>query len=239
MNPKTKKTIKIVVDVLLWIFLAFSLLMTILAFTAQASSAGFPKLGSSCLLTVQSDSMAEPGGFYKGDLIIGKTMTDEQKQNLKVGDVVTYYMDLTPSDGIDNKELNTHRIVRVDKDAAGRVIYYTKGDHNSLEDGEPIRWNAVEAIWTGTRIAGIGAVIGFLQSPTGFLICVVIPLLLFFLYELYVLIFTVIQIRNKGKRQITAADEELIKQRAIEEYLRQQAEAAAKANENPQSEEKA
>ena len=239
MNPKTKKTIKIVVDVLLWIFLAFSLLMTILAFTAQASSAGFPKLGSSCLLTVQSDSMAEPGGFYKGDLIIGKTLTDEQKQNLQVGDVVTYYMDLTPSDGIDNKELNTHRIVRVDTDANGSVIYYTKGDHNSLEDGEPIRWNAVEAIWTGTRIAGIGAVIGFLQSPTGFLICVVIPLLLFFLYELYVLIFTVIQIRNKGKRQITAADEELIKQRAIEEYLRQQAEAAAKANENPQSEEKA
>lgn len=239
MNPKTKKTIKIVVDVLLWIFLAFSLLMTILAFTAQASNAGFPKLGSSCLLTVQSDSMAEPGGFYKGDLIIGKTLTDEQKQNLQVGDVVTYYMDLTPSDGIDNKELNTHRIVRVDTDANGSVIYYTKGDHNSLEDGEPIRWNAVEAIWTGTRIAGIGAVIGFLQSPTGFLICVVIPLLLFFLYELYVLIFTVIQIRNKGKRQITAADEELIKQRAIEEYLRQQAEAAAKANENPQSEEKA
>lgn len=239
MNPKTKKTIKIVVDVLLWIFLAFSLLMTILAFTAQASSAGFPKLGSNCLLTVQSDSMAEPGGFYKGDLIIGKTLTDEQKQNLQVGDVVTYYMDLTPSDGIDNKELNTHRIVRVDTDANGSVIYYTKGDHNSLEDGEPIRWNAVEAIWTGTRIAGIGAVIGFLQSPTGFLICVVIPLLLFFLYELYVLIFTVIQIRNKGKRQITAADEELIKQRAIEEYLRQQAEAAAKANENPQSEEKA
>lgn len=231
MNPKTKKTIKIVVDVLLWIFLIFSLLMTILAFTAQASNAGFPKLGNNCLLTVQSDSMAEPGGFYKGDLIIGKTLTDEQKMNLKEGDVITFYMDLTPSDGIDNKELNTHRIVRVDKDSTGNVIYYTKGDHNTIEDVEPVRWDYVEAVWNGTRIAFVGSVIGFLQSSTGFLLCVVIPLLLFFLYELYVLMLTIFQLKNRGKRQITAADEELIKQRAIEEYLRQQAAANAEAAE--------
>ena len=89
MNQKTKKTLKTVLDILLWAFLLFSLLITILAFTAQASSAGYPKLGSKCLLTVQSDSMAESGGFYRGDLLISTVLTNEQKQNLKVGDVIT------------------------------------------------------------------------------------------------------------------------------------------------------
>ena len=42
MNQKAKKITKIVVNVLLWIFLILSLLMTILAFSAQASNAGYP-----------------------------------------------------------------------------------------------------------------------------------------------------------------------------------------------------
>ena len=38
-----------------------------------------------------------------------------------------------------------------------------------------------------------------------------------------VFIRTVLQVKNADKKVITAADEELIRQRAIEEYLKQQA----------------
>lgn len=231
MNEKAKKTVKIVVDVVLWAFLVLAVVMTIFAFTAQASGAGFPKLGNKCFLTVLTESMTihkdENGvvnkGFNKGDLIICETLDDEQKQNLAVGDVITFYMDLTPDNGLDDKVLNSHRIIEVGKNKADDVVYYTMGDNNPTRDDNPVEWDDVVAQWKGRRIPVLGAIIGFLQSSTGFLICIVLPLLLFFIYEVYLLISTILKIKNKGKRQITAADEELIKQRAVEEYLRMQA----------------
>lgn len=227
MNQKTKKTLKIAVDVVLWIFLVFALVLTIFAFSAQSSSNGAPKLFGKCFFTVQSDSMAEEGGFYAGDLIIGQALTDEEKQNLQVGDVITYLFDRTPYDGIDNKEWNSHRIIAKEYNSLGQVMYRTKGDHNPLEDSNSVIWSEIAAKWTGKRIGGVGNAIDFLQSSTGFLVCVVIPLLLFFIYEAYLLVSTIVRLKNKGKKKITAADEELIKQKAIEEYLRQQAEKAA------------
>ena len=222
---KVKKVLKTVFNVFLWLFLLFALAMTILAFSAQSNKAGFPRIGDTCILTVQSDSMAEPGGFYAGDLIISKVPTLEQKQNLEVGDVVTFYMDLDPNDNIDHKELNSHRIIEVIKDENGVVSYATKGDHNQYEDEKIINWSAVEALWTGKRLAGVGTAINFLQSSTGFLVCIVIPLILFFLWEVFQVVTTILKIKNKGKRQITQEDEELIKQRAIEEFLKSQADA--------------
>ena len=53
------------------------------------------------------------------------------------------------------------------------------------------------------------------------------PLFLFFAYELFVFIKTLLTVKNEGKKVITAEDEELIKQRAIEEYLRRQQESAS------------
>lgn len=222
MNQTVKKTIKIVVNVLLWVFLALALFMTILAFSAQASNAGYPKLGDTCLLTVESDSMngQDGKGFKKGDLIISHVLTDEEKQNLRVGDVITFFVDLN-FDG--EKELNTHRIIER-KEQDGVITYVTQGDNRemSAQPDAPIGLSDIEAVWTGKRIGGIGAFIGFLRSSTGFLVCIVLPLAAFFIYELVVMINTINKIRNKGKKQITKEDEELIKQRAIEEYLAKQ-----------------
>lgn len=230
MTAKAKKTVKIVVDVLLWIFLVFSLLMTILAFTAQDSNGGYPKLGGKCLLTVLSDSMEPLEGaeypegwkhFYAGDLIIGEVLDGDAKQQLEKDDVITFYAD-RKGEGV--KELNTHRILIVLKDADGKVTgFRTRGDHEKSMDTYTVKITDVEAKWTGKRFGGLGWVLGFLQSRTGFLVCIVIPLALFFLYELYVMIMTVKKIKNKGKKVISEADEEAIKQRAIEEYLARQA----------------
>ena len=110
MNQKAKKTFKVVVNVILWVFLVFALLMTILAFSAQASNAGYPKIGNTCLLTVSSDSMNAPDEFKKGDLIICRVLSEEEKNNLQTGDVITFYTDLE-GDGIDGKVLNTNKLV--------------------------------------------------------------------------------------------------------------------------------
>ena len=59
----------------------------------------------------------------------------------------------------------------------------------------------------------------FLQTPNGFLICVVIPLVLFLLYELYNFIKVMMTVKNEKKNKL---DEEEIKKKAIEEYIAQQ-----------------
>ncbi len=255
MTTKAKKTVKIIVDVLLWTFLVFSFFMTVLAYTAQSSNGGYPKLGKNCLLTVSSDSMAAGSDFYKdkdweinkgfkrGDLIFSKKLTEEEKLNVKVGDVITFYADLgtfkdgkyeSNPDGI--KELNTHRIISViknpDPNFPNDIEFLTKGDNNDIQDNYTVKITDVEAIWNGSKVGGFGTIIGFLQSSTGFLVCIVIPLAIFFVYEIIILVTTANKVKNKGKRSITKEDEEVIKQRAIEEYLAKKAQEEAQAGFN-------
>ena len=227
-----KKVLRIVGNVLIWIFIIFAALTTVLAFAAQSSSDGVPAIAGRAILTVQSDSMArsaeEEGkvtlqegwekGFNKGDIIIGKKLSTEEMKELKVGDIITFKGTLA---GTNQEGLNSHRIVEVIKDG-DNVSYRTCGDNNLGEDTDTVSWQYVICKYTGTRIPGLGGVLDFLQTPTGFLVVIVLPLVAFFIFELVVFIRKFLKVKNAGKKQITAADEEAIKQKAIEEYLKQQ-----------------
>lgn len=228
MSPKAKKVTKIVVDVIFWIFFVIALAFTVLAFTAQASPTGYPTIGGKALLTVQSDSMESKDGFYKGDLIVVKMFKTEKedaatrKQEiaaLKVKDVITFKMDIN-GDGLE--ELNTHRIIEIlEKD--GHVVFHTKGDNTSAQDPYNLYDSKVLGKWTGTRVGGLGAFINFLQPPqVGFFVVIILPLAGFLTYEIVYLVINVKKMKKGDKRTISAAEEELIKQKAVEEYLKKQ-----------------
>lgn len=218
-----KKVFKIILDVVVWIFVVFAVIVTMLAFAAQANEDGIPTIGGKCILTVQSDSMNPT--FREGDIIIGQRLTLEEATSLKKDDIISYR---TRINGVD--VINTHRIYEVKTGDNGAVSYVTKGDNAetnvAVDEGE-IMPAYIVAQYTGTRIPVLGKVLSFLQQPTGFLVCIVLPLVLFFLYELFMFIRKYLEIKNGGKKQISAADEELIRQKAIEEYLRQQQEKEA------------
>ena len=231
-----KKTLGVVGNVLMWIFIVFVVVITVLAFAAQANPDGVPSIGGVCILTVQTPSM-EPT-FYAGDIIIGKKISPEEMQNLKVNDIITYKGDITGSGNRD--ELNTHRIIEVITDADGKITgYRTQGDHNTMADKNTVDWQFVICKYEGTRIAGLGKVLSFLQQPTGFLLVIVLPLVVFFLFELVIFIRKFVEVKNAGKKQITAEDEELIRQRAVEEYIRQQAEEEARKKAQQQADQAA
>lgn len=238
MNGKVKKILNIVVDVILGLFVVFALFTTILAYKSKANN-GVPALGNTCLLTVQSDSMSPT--FKKGDLIFGKKISDEQARALQKDDVISFYFDM---DGDGKKEINTHRIIYVDTSTPGFVKYITQGDNNEIQDTDPVYSNDVISVWKGSKMNGVGAFVDFLQEPTGFLILIVLPMGVFFAYELIYFIRLLVKMKNDGKRQITAEDEEEIKRKAVEEYLRQmQANAGVQtqtetAQETPATEEK-
>lgn len=214
-----KKTFAIIGNIILWIFVILAVFMTVLVFSAQGNKEGLSNIMGKSLVTIQSDSMNPT--FKTGDLIIDKVLTNSEKSKLKTDDIITYYVDLN-GDGI--SELNTHRIVDVYEEN-GYTYYVTKGDNNEtnpVNDKDPVMSSYVLAKYTGTKLGGVGTVISFLQTSTGFLCVIVLPLVVFFLFELYS--FIALIIRLKGKKGISKEEEEEIKKRAVEEYLRRQQE---------------
>ena len=186
-----KKVLKGFVSVLSWVVLVFALIMTIFAFSVDKSS-GISNLFGFIPLTVESDSMAPT--FVQSDLIIDKEIDDIAV--LKEGDVITFW---TIING--NKVINTHRITEVHL-VNGNISFTTKGDNNSIKDSLDVYPSDIVGKWTGVKIPALGGVIGFLRTQLGFCICVIIPLALFFLFELYKFIAVIIEIKNPAAPQL-------------------------------------
>ena len=161
-------------------------------------------------------------------------LTDEEKAELKVGDIITYYAPIDINqDGVKG-DINTHRIVSIDKES---MSIKTRGDNketNIKDDDYVIGYSDVIGVCTENgKVGGLGNVIRFLGSSLGFFLCIVLPLTLFFIYELYSFIRLLVTEKAKNA-PVSSEVEEEIKKKAIEEYLKQQ---AAQAEETKQSEE--
>lgn len=205
-----KKALKIVFNVIAWIILILALIVTILVFSSDKNN-GVANLFGYIPLTVESDSMKPT--FKKDDLIIVKEIDDIN--SLKKDDVITFWT----IDIIEGQRVkNTHRIVEVNEEN-GTKSFITRGDANDSNDSYNVYASDIIGKWTNAKIGSFGKVMSFLRTKTGFFICILIPIALFFLFELYKLIITIIEIKRPA---ITESDEEEIKRRAVEEYLAEQ-----------------
>ena len=220
-----KKALKITLSVLAWVLLIFALLITIMVFTSDKNN-GVPSLFGRMPLTVESGSM-EPT-FKEGDLIISKEIDDIN--DLKVDDVISFWTnEIVEGQNV----INTHRIVEVKVDDNGTRSFITRGDNNDQNDSYIVYASKIIGKWTGTRLPGIGKAMKFLKTKTGFLVCILIPMALFFLFELFKLVMVIVQMKQQPAA-ITETDEEEIKKRAIEEYLAEQNKLKAQQAENDQ-----
>lgn len=211
-----KKALRIAANVAAWLIVIFALLVTILVFSSTNNN-GVPQLFGYIPLTVESQSMSPT--FNQGDLIISKQIDDASA--LQVGDVISYW---TIIDG--QKVKNTHRIVRIETEN-GVTSFITRGDNNPIDDEVPTYPADLIGKWTGARLGGAGNIMAFLRTRLGFFVCILLPMALFFLFELYKFIVTVVKVK-KGNAE-PALDEEEIKRRAIEEYIAAQKEKEAAA----------
>jgi signal peptidase len=209
-----KKAVSIIANVLAWIVLILAFLITIMVFSSGRNN-GVANLLGFIPLTVESDSMKPT--FKQGDLIICREVDD--MKSLKVDDVITFW---TIIDG--KRVKNTHRIVEI-VDKNGTDGYVTRGDNNTINDTDVISPGAVIGRWTNVKLPVVGRLMNFLRTKTGFFICIVIPMAIFFLFELYKFIATIIEAKRPEPAEI---DEEEIKRRAIEEYLASQKQSETK-----------
>ncbi len=167
-----KKILNIVVNVILVIAIIMAAVCTYVSFVSTSGS-GVPSILGIRPFTVQSDSMYPE--LQPGDLIIDAAVKDPSK--LKIGDIVTYW---TIIDG--ERVLNTHRITGI-YDGGTYRIFETKGDRNTIADPLTVHESEIVGQYK-FRIPGVGKVLDYLQTSTGFLIIIVLPVLLFFIFHL-------------------------------------------------------
>ena len=275
-----KKAANTIVNILLVIVLIFSATITVMVLTSTFNEERIPSIGNKAVLTIETDSMEGPFGFGVNDVVIIDRITEEQAQNLQVGQVITFHTSI-----LEYEVLLTHRIVGVYYH--GDVRYYiTRGDNTPAQDTEYVTSRSIVGVWndwhttaadnkevlnaepkvtsidelgkqtqdparplTGKTIKGLGGVLKFLSSQTGFMVCIIVPLALFFIYQLYKLFSMISENKNKAAMEAVEAekakleemlkaagktaeggdappaeplDEEAQKQKIIEEYLAKQ-----------------
>ena len=130
-----------------------------------------PSVGGYLPLIVLTDSMYPY--IESGDLIICHTI---EGKDVAVGDVISYF----DPEG-NGTSIVTHRVTEVTTDDAG-LAFRTKGDANNVEDSMLVPEKSLVGIYK-SRIAGAGNVAMFMQTSTGLIVCVVLPLLLLVGYD--------------------------------------------------------
>lgn len=178
-----KRAAGIFISIVLW---AVILLAALFAFTTLATkdSSHVANLAGFTPLSVVSDSMAPT--FQAGDLILIRSC---DPASLKEGDIVTFHT-------IINNEfaLNTHRIAEIQGQADARS-YVTKGDNNDIADIHMITDGDIVGKYVA-RLPHFGRVVEFLSSSMGFLLVIVLPLLIFFVYQVYHLVTVSIDLKK-------------------------------------------
>ena len=216
MKKVLRTILNIIIDIVVVLILMVSILVVTLSLTTESS--GVPNILGIAPLSVQTQSMEDT--INPGDLIFcSLTEVDEEFQK---DDIVSFPIEV---DGV--SILNTHRIVEVVKDE--NITYYrTQGDNketNPEPDEDFQTSSTIVAKYTGTKIPGLGNVLSFIRTQFGFFLCVLLPMIVFFIYEAIRVIMNLMAYSKEKafeEAQSAVNNSELTeeqKQKAIEEYL--------------------
>ncbi|MBQ7035794.1 MAG: signal peptidase I [Clostridia bacterium] len=211
---KKNKVLGTVINVVLVFAIILAVLATYVSYVSTSGS-GVPSVLGLRLFSIQTDSMYDT--LMPGDLVIDTAVKDPA--TLQKKDIITYW---TVIDG--ERVLNTHRIVEI-YDGNGYLIFATKGDNNTTVDTLTVHESEIVGKYA-FRIPGVGKAFDYLQTSTGFLIVVVIPVLIFLLYQLIQFFRVLFEYQNVKSRirfeQERGRTEDLIEeQKRREDELKQ------------------
>ncbi len=146
-------------------------------------------------LAVTSGSMEgeNDDSFGQGALIFVRILDENEKNDLAVGDIVTFRT---------NGVYVTHRIVSVNYSGNEVSSVVTQGDANNVNDGA-IPVSNIVGLCVGS-VEGLGSFSMFLQTPAGILVFIGIPVLLFIAYD----IIRITVFNRKVKAEESAANAE-------------------------------
>ena len=175
-EKKPRKVLNTIINVVLIVAIVIAALCTYVSFVSTSGN-GVPNILGLRLLSIQTDSMYDT--ILPGDLIVDTAIKDPA--DLRPNDIITYW---TVING--ERVLNTHRIINIYNIGTNNeqtLVFETKGDNNTSADPLTVHESELVGIYK-FRIPGLGKVFDYLQTSTGFLLVVVIPVFIFFLYHL-------------------------------------------------------
>ena len=220
-ESKGKKILSTVINVVLIIAIILAALGTYVSFVSSSGS-GVPSIFVLQMLSIQTESMYPI--LKPGDLVFDRAIKDPAE--LKKGDIITYW---TVING--ERVLNTHIIFEI-YDGGGYLIFATKGQNNTSVD--PLTVHESELVgkyWF--RIGNLGKVVDYLQTSKGFLIVVVIPVFIFFLFHLiqfFRVLFEYQNVKNRIKyEQERVRTEDLLAASAAQQAAAQKSRAEIEA----------
>lgn len=214
MNKTMKRVGAAVVDIIIVVLILFSVVISISSITSKANN-GVPDLFGCTPFSVQTDSMKPT--LKKGDYIFVDKCNGE---DLQVGDIVTYFTVIQGRSAI-----NTHRVVEVINEN-GMLQYRTQGDNKETNpEADTLLLSPGDVIgkYNGTRIPVLGRVIDYLSTQLGFFLVILLPVLLFTLYQIYKLVMVILhnhKVDVMNAMNESTSDE--VKEAIIAEYLAKQ-----------------
>ena len=212
MSEKVSKIISIVTTSLIVVIVLLAAIVSFLFYNAKQNKEVPNALGYTAF-AIQTDSMEDK--IKVGDFILGKKCDPKE---LEVDDIITFYT-------VNNNGevfVNTHRIVEIEETNTGRV-FTTKGDNSPDIDPRRVYEGDIISQYNGFRIPLLGSFLTFLSGQLGFFLCIVLPVLLYTIWEVYKLIKVVMH--NQKVQLIKDVNEETsdaVKEAIIAEYLAKQ-----------------
>ena len=258
-----KKIFNTIINILIIAVLVISVLVATLALTSKSS--GISNIFGYTFQVIVSDSMAggnpdfEGGDFQKGDVIIGKVTNNEKlesPESYQKGDIITYKGELQGNEHL-GEQLICHRIIDV-QERDGMLVYQTQGDNRSVSeipdqssvDEYITAYSIVAKFYTddfqGITIKGVGKVYEFINSQLGFFLCILLPMIIFFLYVLITVVINFVEYKKAKEDEEKEKNAPETPQMSAEEYeefkkfqemKNQQKETASQTDEKPQEEE--
>ena len=131
-----------------------------------------PSIGGVFPLIVLTDSMKDE--IAGGDLIICHQIDAE---DVEKGMIISF---VDPAGN--GTSIVTHRVIEIVEKEDG-LFFRTKGDYNPTEDKELVPAANLVGVYD-MKIPGMGSVAMFMQSSTGLVVCVVLPIILLVGYDI-------------------------------------------------------
>ena len=171
-NTVTHKILTVVGTILCVILIPILIINMTLIIKSYTNKDEVPSVGGIFPLIVLTDSMYPE--IQGGDLII---CNNYDVENVQEGDIIAFF---DPAGN--GTSIVTHRVLEV-TEQDGELAFKTKGDANNTEDKLLVPADNFVGIYK-SRIAGVGNVAMFMQSTTGLIICVVLPIILLVVYDI-------------------------------------------------------
>ena len=171
-SSQLNKVLTVIGTVLCVILIPILIINVTMIVKSYTNKEAVPTVGGWFPLIVLTDSMYPE--IKSGDLIICRETDPAQVQE---GDVISFF---DPAGN--GTTIVTHRVAEVVREGES-LMFRTRGDNNNTDDKLLVGAQDIVGAYKA-RIGGAGSVALFMQTTTGLIVCVVLPILLLVGYDI-------------------------------------------------------